>query len=67
MVIVLRSIHRVEKYTHFCNGCICIHLYVLSNVNTIYIFYVKRDCLLFSLNVKLFFEFFVMKRPITFA
>ena len=23
-------------------------------------FYVKRDCLLFSVNVKLFFEFFVM-------
>ena len=24
-------------------------------------FYVKRDCLLFSVNVKLFFEFFVMR------
>ena len=24
-------------------------------------FFVKRDCLLFSVNVKLFFEFFVMR------
>ena len=24
-------------------------------------FYVKRDCLLFSVNVKLFFDFFVMR------
>ena len=27
----------------------------------IYIFFVKRDCLLFSVNVKLFFEFFMMR------
>ena len=25
-------------------------------------FFVKRDCLLFSVNVKLFFEFFVMHK-----
>ena len=33
---------------------------VFRNVNVLY-FYVKRNCLLFSANVKLFFEFCVMR------
>ena len=30
-------------------------------------FHVKRDCLLFSVNVKLFFEFFVMREKVNFS
>ena len=43
----------------FCNVCICT---LLRSVNVTCIsVYAKRDCLLFSVNVKLFFDFFVLR------
>ena len=45
---------------HFCNDCICIIICFAQREYDL-LFYVKRDCLLFSVNVKLFFEFFVMR------
>ena len=77
MVIILRSIDRVEKYTHLerekplkCLNTFVMIVFVYMFAQREYdlYFYVKRDCLLFSVNVKLFFEFSVsLKRPITFA
>ena len=71
MVIVLRSIHRAKKYTHlerekplkcFKNTfAMIVFAYMLAQRECDLYFYVKRDCLLFSVNVKLFFEFSVMR------
>ena len=73
MVIVIRSIRRVEKYTHLklekplkCLNTFLLWLYLYTCLcfkqreYDLY-FYVKRDCLLFSVNVKLFFGYFVMR------
>ena len=38
-----------------------VFVYMLAQRECDLHFYVKRDCLLFSVNVKLFFEFFVMR------
>ena len=68
MVIVLRSIHRVKKYTHLEREkplkntfVMIVFVYMLAQRECDFYFYVKRDCLLFSVNVKLFFEFSVMR------
>lgn len=42
---------------HFCDDCICMFCETLIE----FVFFWKRDYLLFSVNVKLFFEFFVMR------
>ena len=49
-----------EKYYSLVANILIVK-YVLRNVNMICIFKMKRDCLLYSVNVKLFFEFFVMR------
>ena len=70
MVIVLRSIHRVEKYTHLerekplkCLNTfvMIVYEYMFAQRDYDLYFYVKRDCLPFSVNVELFFEFSVMR------
>ena len=70
MVIVLRSIHRVKKYTHLecekplkCSNTfeIFVFVYMLAQRECDLYSYVKRGCLLFFVNVKLFFEFSVMR------
>ena len=38
-----------------------VFVYMLAQRECDLYFYVKRDCLLFSVNVKLFFEFSVMR------
>ena len=70
MVIVLRSIHRVKKYTHLerKKTLKCLNTFVMIVFAFMFAqreydlyFYVKRDCLLLSVKVKLFFEFSVMR------
>ena len=70
MVIVLRSIHKVKKYTLLQREkplkCLntfvmIVFVYMLAQRECDLYFYVKRDCLLFSVNVKLFFEFSMMR------
>ena len=61
MVIVLRSIHRVENYTHLerekplkCLNTFVMIVFVYMFAQREYdlYFYVKRDCLLLSVNVR---------------
>ena len=68
LVIVLRSIHRVEKYIHLEREkplkyifvmIVFVHMFTQREYDLY--FYVKRDSLLFSVNVKLFFGFCVMR------
>ena len=69
MVIILRSSHRVKKYTHLeriktlkCLNTfvMIVFVYMFAQRECELYFYVKRDCLLFSVNMKLFFEFSMM-------
>ena len=70
MITVLRCIHRFQKYTDLerkkplkCLNTFVMILFVYMFAQREYdlYFYVKRDCLLFSVNVKLFFAFSVMR------
>ena len=70
MVIVLRYIHRVKKYTHLerekplkCLNTfvMIVFAYMLVQRESDLYFYMKCDCLLFSVNMKLFFEFSLMR------
>ena len=57
---MLKYIFVMVVFVYIFMLCMFIHVYVIQREYDLY-FYVKRDCLLFSVNVKLFFEFFVMR------
>ena len=45
---------------------VCVFVFVQREYDLFFFFYMKRDCLLFSVKVKLFFEFFVMREKATY-